>query len=77
MEILMSKFKRLESLRSFVALKLCFDLEKIQDSKQNKSSLNVVFLHSAYAYDSLQHELALKAMGHFHIPDKITKLMRI
>lgn len=39
--------------------------------------MNVVWFDLANADGSLLLELLMKAMGAFHIPDKVTKLMRI
>ncbi|XP_014775908.1 uncharacterized protein LOC106873184 [Octopus bimaculoides] len=56
----------------------CFLIWKtIQDAKQNKRSLNMVWLDLANAYGSVPHELLMRAMDHFHIPDKVTKIMRL
>ncbi|XP_014768063.1 uncharacterized protein LOC106867650 [Octopus bimaculoides] len=56
----------------------CFSIWKaIQDAKQKKRSLNVVWLDLANAYGSVPHELLIRAMDHFHIPDKVIKVMRM
>ena len=48
----------------------------IQDAKRNKGDLNVVWLDLANAYGSVPHELLMKAMDFFYIPEKIKDLMK-
>ena len=50
--------------------------DAIQSAKNNKTDLNVVWLDLANAYGSVPHEILMKAMDFFHIPEKIKNLMR-
>ena len=50
--------------------------EEIQDAKREKEDLNVVWLDLANAYGSVPHELLMKAMDFFFIPDDVKQLMK-
>lgn len=47
----------------------------IQDVKKNRKDLNVVWVDLANSYGSVPHELLMKAMNFFYIPQKIKDLM--
>ena len=50
--------------------------DAIQEAKKTKGNLHVVWLDLANAYGSVPHELLLKAMDFFFIPDEVQGLMR-
>ena len=50
--------------------------DAIQDAKKHKCDLNIVWLDLANAYGSVPHELLMKAMDFFYIPQKVKNLMR-
>ena len=50
--------------------------DAIQEAKKTKGSLNVVWLDLANAYGSVPHELLMKAMDFFYIPEEVQGIMR-
>ena len=49
--------------------------DSIQEAKRDKEDLHVIWLDLANAYGSVPHELLLKAMDFFHIPEEVKQLM--
>ena len=50
--------------------------DNIQEAKKTKENLNVVWLDLANAYGSVPHELLMKAMEFFYIPQEVQEVMR-
>ena len=50
--------------------------DAIQEAKKTKESLNVVWLDLANAYGSVPHELLMKAMDFFYIPQEVQSIMK-
>ena len=48
----------------------------IQEAKKTKGSLNVVWLDLANAYGSVPHELLMKSMDFFYIPEEVQIIMK-
>ena len=50
--------------------------DAIQEAKKTNESLNVVWLDLANAYGPVPHELLMKAMDFFYIPQEVQSIMK-
>ena len=50
--------------------------DAIQEAKKTNESLNVVWLDLANAYGSVPHELLMKAMDFFYIPQEVQSIVK-
>lgn len=48
----------------------------IQEAKRIEGNLAVVWLDLANAYGSMPHDLIIKALEHYHIPDNIRQMIK-